>query len=231
MKSLQITAIHRNSIGTAVIALLLVAAPTAAAVQDEAQPQADTSSVEEAPSLQIVISDDPTAIDPVSVVQPELALPVTVEFQSTSLRDVIQWLQTDRQLSVSLDTAALNRANILLSEPVTESLTEEPLYLLLDRLRTLNLSWHPSDGMINITTIEQSNRSSHTVPYHLGDLLDAGYNSQRIEETVDEVINNAVWMDDSPKNSDEFSSIVLLGDVLFVRNNQAMHRQVAGRLA
>jgi hypothetical protein len=190
-----------------------------------AQPAAGEAAAK-APSAAIVIADEPKAIDPATLVPEKLAAKATVQFKETSLTDVVKWIREELKIGVTLDAKALADENILLSEPVTDRLNDEPLYLLLDRLRALGLGWYLEGGVLHITTITDTADHMATVPYNLGDLLDAGYDGPRIDDTITKIAEPASWDGNGGQGS-----VVLLGDVLFVRNTAPVQRLVAGLLA
>lgn len=103
-----------------------------------ASPQAsDIPTAEEATVVQpIEISDVPSAIDPATLMNPRLAASTTVEFDKVSMKELYRWLQEEQKLSVSVDATAMKEKGILSSELVTDSLDNEPLYLILDRLKS-----------------------------------------------------------------------------------------------
>lgn len=185
-----------------------------------------TAQDDEPESLKIVIADEPKTIDPATLLPEALAAPVIVEFDETSLKDVVEWLKSERQISILLDNKALSDANILVSEPVTDRLNDEPLYLLLDRLQTLDLAWYMQGGILHLTTTRVAQQHLSTIPYNLGDLLDAGYKADHLTRTV-QAVTGGEWQAQGEKQS----RIVLLGDVLFVRQTDEIHREVAGLLA
>ena len=195
-------------------------APAAAA-----QPAAGDAAAKP-PSVPIVIADEPKAIDPVTLVPEKLATKATVQFKDTSLTDVVKWIRDEQKIGVTLDAKALADANILLSEPVTDRLTNEPLYLLLDRLRALGLGWFMQDSALHVTTREVAEGQLTTMPYNLGDLIDIGYDGVALQQTLTSVTEPTSWDENGGPGS-----IVLLGDVLFVRNSAAVQREVAGLLA
>ncbi len=191
-----------------------------------AQEPTPVAASNEAPSLKVEIADEPRAIDPATLMPPELAQRVTHTFEQTSLRDLITWLRTEQKLTVIVDTAALTEQNILINEQLHEELHDEPVYLLLDRLRTLGLSWYIADGNLFLTTLEKVELHRVTVPYNVGDLLDIGYEDASLMSTIEQETTGP-WDADEPGTG----TIVMLGDVLFVRQTAAVQREVGGLLA
>ncbi len=104
--------------------------------------QADAATDDPLPSIQIEIADEPTAIDPARLLPEKLAARVSIEFHEVSLSDVAVWLRQATQMGVLIDGRALDDEGIIPNEPITDSLTDEPLYLLLNRLQTAGLSWY-----------------------------------------------------------------------------------------
>src|SRR5690606_35640638 len=78
------------------------------------------------------IVDEPQTIDPTALIPASLAAKVTQTVASSSLRELVGWLQEQQQLVVLVDTTALTAAGISLAEPISDQLTDDPIYLLLD---------------------------------------------------------------------------------------------------
>ena len=178
-----------------------------------------------APSRKIEIPDEPRAIDPVTLMPPALAQRVTHEFKKTSLRDLVKWLQQEQKLTVIVDTQALAEERIPISQPVSDHLNNEPLYLLLDRLSGYGLAWYVADENLYLTTIQKAHEHYVTMQYNIGDLLDAGFPEDAILATVEQSTPGP-WDADEPGTG----TLVLLGDVLFVRQTDATQREVSSLL-
>jgi hypothetical protein len=103
----------------------------------------------------------------------KLAAPMIVEFNGASMKELYRWLQDEQKLSLSIDAAAMKEKGILSSELVTEKLDNEPLYLLLDRLKSLGIGWHFEGGDLFLTTTDAANHQMSSVSYNLGELLDS----------------------------------------------------------
>ncbi len=178
-----------------------------------------------APSRKIEIPDEPRAIDPVTLMPPALAQPVTHEFKKTSLRDLVKWLQQEQKLTVVVDSQALAAERIPISQPVSDHLNNEPLYLLLDRLSAYGLAWYVADENLYLTTVEGAREHYVTMQYNIGDLLDAGFNDNLVIASIEQSTPGP-WDADEPGTG----TLVLLGDVLFVRQTDAMQREVSSLL-
>ena len=178
-----------------------------------------------APSRKIEIPDEPRAIDPVTLMPPALAQRVTHEFKKTSLRDLVKWLQQEQKLTVIVDTQALADERIPISQPVSDHLNNEPLYLLLDRLSGYGLAWYVADENLHLTTVQKAQEHYVTMQYNIGDLLDAGFQEELILNTIEQSTRGS-WDADEPGTG----TLVLLGDVLFVRQTDSMQREVSSLL-
>ena len=194
-----------------------------------AQPAAEPSKKEEAkepakkelpPSLAIKIPDEPRFIDAATLVPQKLAARTTVRFEDKTLQDVVDWLKTQK-INVHVDQKELAEANILLTEQLTERLDDEPIFVLLERLKARGIGWYDEEDVVQITNYNVAKNHLKTVPYILSDLFDAGYPRDRIAPTIVKTIRPQYWK----------AQPVLLGDVLFVRQNEELQQQVAGLLA
>ncbi len=194
--------------------------------QDNQDANNDTSvNAEDAPVV-IEIQDGPSGIDPATTMPAGLAQRVTVRFDDASLREVVQWLREDQGQAVVLDRSALSDEGISISEPVTDQLDDHPLYLLLNRLRTLGVGWVMQEDVLHITSLSAAESDYLSTRSHsVGDLFDEGYEAERLLPAI-ERIEPESW-----ENLGGWGTIQLLGDVLFVYQNQRTHRRVAGLLA
>lgn len=205
------------SIGWALMPLPAVAQPA-----DTAQAQSPAPP----PSRQIEIRDEPQTIDPATLLPASLAAKVTVEFRETSLSDVVQWLRQQQQIGVLIDGRALDDEGILLNEPITDSLDEEPLYLLLNRLQAVGLAWYFSDGNVHLTSLQAAEDRLATQHYNLGELLDAGFDAAVLTNVITTAVAPDTW-----EEAGGTASFILLADVLFVRQSDRIQAEVAGLLA
>ncbi len=171
------------------------------------------------------ISDEPKTVDPADLAPKPLAVLATVEFNNSSLRELVTWLE-EQQLVVLLDNKALADEGISLGEPVSGHLDNAPIYLLLNRLSSLNLAWYMHDDILHITSTAALQERQSTEPYTVGDLLDDGYAADSLSEVITYRIAPDSW-----EENGGYGVIQLLGDVLFVRQNDAQHREVRGLLA
>ena len=169
----------------------------------------------------IKIGDDPKAVDPASLIPKQLTIRVTMKFEGDPLKSVFDWIAREQKINLLVDNRALAAAKLLDSEPVVESLNDEPLYLLLNRLKPMGLYWYMQDGTLSITS--QAKKHETTMQYNLGDLFDAGYTPVDLLATI-KTCTGGIW------DSDESGSAVILGDVLFVRQNDDAHLEIAGLL-
>lgn len=177
------------------------------------------------PAAAIVIADEPVAIDPATAVPDKLAGLATVRFDGTALEDVAKWVQQETGMIVSMDRNSLNSAKILPSEPIYDELKNSPIYLLLDRLRVKGVAWEFKNKQVHLTALRDEAHLS-TAQYNVGDLFDADHLAELLQATIVHTVDPNSW-DEAGGNA----GIVVLGDVLFVRQSYANHRRVTCLLA
>jgi hypothetical protein len=204
------------------VALLMTLAATTLWAQVPAAGPASPA----APSLMITIPDEPTAVDPASVMPPALSRKVTKEFSKTSLRDLAQWAKTELQMPVILDAKGLGELGLLSSEQITDQLQDEPISLILDRLDLIGMGWFIEDGTLHLTSRSEANEHYLTVQYVVSDLLDAKYPDHALIRVIEECTSGP-WDANEPGTG----TIILLGDVLFVRQTDRVHWEVASLLS
>lgn len=174
------------------------------------------------------VPDEPRTIDPATLVPEVLAEKVTVKFDDSSLGELAQWLEDERKIVTVFDGKALGAAGIPLGEPVTDRLDDAPLYLMLNRLNTLGLAWYMEDNILRITTASEANSRLVTQSYNITDLLDAGFKPQNLSQTILRTTSGK-WAAENQPNA-AGGSVRWLGDVLFVRQTDAVHREIQGLL-
>lgn len=179
----------------------------------------------EAPALP-EIPDEPKTVDPATFMPPKLAEPVTVDFTDSSIGEVAEWIRTEHGFPVLIDERSLSDINVLISDPVSDRLDGDPLYLLLDRLRLKGLAWYVEDNILRITTEDVADDHLTTSQYLVGDLFDADYDSDTLIDVIQSETSGP-WFDLDGTGG----TIVLLGDVMFVRQTDRMQREVAGLLS
>jgi len=173
----------------------------------------------------VPISDEPKSIDPAELLDKRLSVIATIAFDETSLSDVAIWVQQQTKLNVILDVRSLANIGVLPSEPVTDTLKDQPIYLLLDRLDRIGIGWRLS-GAILYLHASRDKSTVYTVQYNIGDLLDQKFKPDELTNAITSTVDPTSW------NSAEIEgAAVLLGDVLFVRQVSRTHRRVAGLLA
>lgn len=193
-----------------------------------AQFGAAKKSAEVPPSTLIEIAEEPKTIDPATLLPESLAAKVTVDMSGKSLRELVTWLRTECGLTVEIDVAAFNEEKILLGDPYSDKSADAPLYLLLNRLDRYRLAWHYRDGTLYLTTAAEVGKPRHqyNVNYVIGDLLDQGHDSAQLMRLVEHLVEAK-----STADTDASRSVLQLGDVLFVRQSDAIHQQILGTFA
>ncbi|MBM3963758.1 MAG: hypothetical protein FJ308_01640 [Planctomycetes bacterium] len=170
----------------------------------------------------VIIADEPKYIDPIEWVPESLRKKVTHTFQEAPLNEVANWIQSQTGLSVVLDERALEEENLSSSELVTESLVDVPVFQFLDRLERMGVDWNLEGNMV---TLLPPNASLRNVQYNIGDLLDVDYKPDDLLSALTSAIAPDSWGD-----AGGVSTVVLLGDVLFVRQVPKTHRRIAAFL-
>lgn len=204
---------------TSVIATFAVSLSPSFGQENDATPDNDKPP-------QIIIAETPKAIDPALLMPEQLAEKISVEFTQAGLSEVGDWIRQNTGIPVLFDKSAIENIGVSLSEPVTDSLNEEPLYLLLDRLRSLNLSWYLKNDVVRITTKEAVENRTVTVPYPLGEFYDRGFEQEDLDNVILDALGG-LW----ERNEGEGGTLEFLGDVLFVRQSDEVHRRLRGLFA
>lgn len=174
----------------------------------------------------VEIADEPVAIDPATVLPAAVVTKGTIAFDNAALSDVVAWVGQQASLSIVIDESALQDEGILISESVTDRLDDEPVYLLLDRLRSLNVGWTVDGKLLRITTLADLEDRHETIAYNLGEFLDQGYSATQLQEMLSNCTSDQWELVDGVGGQ-----MVLLGDVLFVRTKATVHREISAVLA
>lgn len=172
-----------------------------------------------------VIPDEPRAIDPATLVPEPLAVKKTAELQGATLSEVSKWLEEQCGVEVLIDKGAVASIGVLPTDPVGENLTNTPVYLFLDRMRRVGLSWYYVNKVVHFTSIEEFEGRLTMVPYNVGDLLDSGYEMDHVVEAITTTIDPDSW-----EELGGAGVLDTIGDVLFVRQNDDIHRKIRGLL-
>jgi type II secretory pathway component GspD/PulD (secretin) len=213
----------RVSVPASLALALLLRSPFAAFGAEPAPPPAPPA----AEAVKVPeIADEPKCIDPATIVPAKLAVKATCDFSDSSLREVVEWLQEKHGLVVLLDKSGLGDINVSAADRISDHLADAPIYLLLNRLSLNSMAWYFEDDILHITSKESAESHSITLTYNVGDLLDAGYNLDQLEQLITNTVSSDSW--DSVGGDGVVSS---LGDVLFVRQNQGIHFEVNALLA
>ena len=175
------------------------------------------------------IPDEPKTVDPATLVPRMLAQKVTVEFQNTSLKEVADWMKTNAGVTVVFDTQQFGTNGSLL-DTVSETLNDEPLYLLFNRLSSLGLAWYEEDDLVYVTSIAAARARMVTRSYSLSDLIDAGYETAALSEVIMRLIPEGNWNLGGSNGDPSVGQLEWLADVLFVRQNEEIHRKMLGLL-
>jgi len=171
------------------------------------------------------IAEEPKTIDPAKLMPAELSAKATVDLSDSSLGEVVDWLRDEQKLVVLLNNSTLSEIGVLPSEPISDRLADEPVYLLLNRLQALNLAWYFDDGIVHITSAEDAENRLTTVSYNVGDLLDAGYGQEELSMVIDCAVAPETW-----ESVGGAGALTSLGDVMFIRQTEKVQREIRGLL-
>lgn len=192
------------------------------------QPPAPNAQVNGQKELQIVlpeIADEPKAIDPSTLLPAQLVVKATQDFSDSSLREVVSWLQEEQNTVVLIDKNSLSEIGVSLAEPISDRLDDAPIYLLLNRLKSMGIGWYYDDEVLYITSLETADVRTTTLPYNVGKLIDAGYDLDLLVEVITNTIAPDSWEEVGGNGA-----LNSLGDVLFVRHTYEQQRNVQALL-
>jgi hypothetical protein len=175
------------------------------------------------------IPDEPRTVDPATLVPELLSQRVTVEFKEVSLREVGNWVRENAGVTVVFDTQQFGQNGSLL-DTINDKLEDAPLYMLFDRLSLLGLAWYVDDSLVYITSREAAANRKVTRSYSLSDLIDYGYSTTALSEAIESLIPEGKWNLDSGSSDARLGQLEWLADVLFVRQNEHIHRKILGLL-
>jgi len=176
-----------------------------------------------------VIPDEPKTVDPATLVPKMLAQKVTVEFEGTSLKEVADWIKENAGVTVVFDTQQFGSNGSLL-DTIDEKLDDEPLYLLFNRLSSLGLAWYEDDDLIYVTSAAAAKSRMVTRSYSLSDLIDAGYETHALSTCIYRSFPEGNWNMGGSVGNAEMGQLEWLADVMFVRQNEEIHRKILGLL-
>ncbi|MBN83152.1 MAG: hypothetical protein CMJ70_23715 [Planctomycetaceae bacterium] len=206
-----------------VIGLFVAALPATTFISAQTAPPAGQQTVVPEPTKLALpkIADEPKAIDPSQLFAPQLVVKATQDFSDSSLREVVSWLQEEQEIVVLVDKKALNEIDISFAEPVSDHLQDAPVYLLLNRLQSMGIGWYYDSEVLYITSVKVAQARTTTVPYNVGDLMDAGYDLDHLISVITSTINADSW-----EETGGIGALNSLGDVLFVRHAYEQQRGV-----
>ena len=204
------------------VVISLLAAALCAPALVLAQPPRQEASDQGQPTIALPkIADEPKAIDPSQLFAPQLVVKATQDFSDSSLREVVTWLQEKQDIVVLVDKKALTEIGVSFAEPVSDHLQDAPVYLLLNRLQSMGIGWYYDDEVLYITSAKVAEARTTTVPYNVGDLMDAGYDLDRLVAVITNTIDPDSW-----EETGGIGALNSLGDVLFVRHAYEQQRGV-----
>ena len=175
----------------------------------------------------IVIPDEPKAIAPSQFVFEPLRKKVTVSFDGTSIREVIEWIKNELKVTVLVDESEFAKGRILLSDPVSDRLKEQPAYLLLDRLSSIGVGWYVEEDILFLTSKSYENQHVMPTTINVGEFFDSEYSATVLIDLLHNMVDPQSWLDTNGGPG----TLVLLGDVLFMQQTEQATKVVQGLLA
>ena len=172
------------------------------------------------------ILDEPRAVDPGTLVPEILTVKKSADLKGATISEVAAWLEKECQVEVVVNKRAIEDIGMLATDPVGEEFTDTPVYQFLDRLRLNELAWYLDDNVLHITTINESESQLEMITYNAGDLLDAGYEMDRLVETITTTLEPDMWEELGGPGV-----VNAIGDVLFVRQTPLVQRKLQGLLS
>ncbi|MDX1966749.1 MAG: hypothetical protein SFV23_06215 [Planctomycetaceae bacterium] len=178
------------------------------------------------PAAHVEIPEEPTSLFIGRHLPQALNELVTVDFQRTPLNKVVEWLRTERKMTVVFDEVALSDEAIAVDLPMSVKLDNAPLYELLDRLQLESLAWFWDDGLLWVTTQSLHDERMPARLYNLADLIGQGYDAHQIAEAI-----TSCTSDNWGTAEGVGGSIAVVGRILCVRTTGRTHLEVESLLA
>ncbi|MDA0835605.1 MAG: hypothetical protein O2955_15420 [Planctomycetota bacterium] len=163
--------------------------------------------------------------EPPSTIPEELQVLVTVEFKETPLTEIVDWIREHAKIDILIDEENFGNEGIDIDSNITVHLDNEPLYLLLDRLKPY-AGWYIEDEIIFVTTEFHADEVLNLELYPVGDLFDVGYNPHGLFEVIKNE-TSGLWQD----SGDGEGSIDFDAEMLFIRQTQRVQREIYELLA
>jgi hypothetical protein len=162
-------------------------------------------------------------------IEERLQQPITVNFESTPLRQVIEDIRTARGINVYIDVRALEEAGIGLDAPVTIKLEQVALKTVLSLiLKDHGLTYVIKDEVLQITTQAKARGKSKMAVYAVGDLVDDDDSIEDLIGVVTTTIDPASWVDNGGAGTIDYFA---LGKGLVVNQTPDVQEQVVELLA
>jgi hypothetical protein len=165
--------------------VLIASAPLTPSFGQFAPAQEQPADAEQTPGGKPAeIADEPKAINPATLLPEALAKKATVEFKDATLQELAAYIQEQTKRAVLIDQQDILADGGSIDVLITDHLNDDPLYLLLDRLETIDLAWYQESEVLHITTVAKADERQITVPYVIGNLIDAGFEAGPLMQTI-----------------------------------------------
>ncbi len=173
------------------------------------------------PSL-VEIATTPDHIPPKDIVPAVLGQPLEIDSRNLPLSEVLDILRQELKLTVLLDEVALQKRDVLPSDPVSLIGPFETGYALLEQLAKFKIGWYLDGNVLHLTDLDEADAHLMTVAHNIGKLLDEKFDASNLELLV----RNSIGGNWEGKDG----SLIRLGDVLFVRQNMTIQLRVKALL-
>jgi len=172
-----------------------------------------------------IIPDEPKTVDPSLLMPAELGKLTKVKFDHSTIEDVFAWVGSSTGFPVVFDEDQNSTSTRNQGIYITDSLDNEPIFWLLNRLSQYGLNWHFEDDIIHVVKNDGEPLFVTTNSYNLAELLDKGFTGQQILTTMEQAVCPDGW-----QSAGGVSTYSQLGDVLFVKTTYHAHLELQGLL-
>jgi hypothetical protein len=159
-------------------------------------------------------------------IRAELAKPTSIEFNETTLKDVVQYLKDLHSINIELDRKKLEEANVQLDMPITRVLKGVSFASALNLiLEPLGLTYVIEHEVLLITSLAGAQRSSMPRVYEVAGLA-ADAEREALQKAVELVLDHPAAGDDG-KPLPAASRMLVFRQKLILRGSQPEHDRVA----
>ena len=170
--------------------------------------------------------DKPRTIDPTRFLPAPLTKRLTFDVVDQEFVDAVDEFSRQIDMTVVLDRGMLEDDGISADEQVTIRMKDDPAYLFLERLDSLDLEWFVRDDVVHITKSTVAYETQTTRIRVIADLLQAGFRQQGLHDTL------AGWLDIDWDLAGGLQEPFIMNEKLLVtRCSDEEHRKIDALLA